>query len=45
MKLRLIDTEGQMAIDAFYLTSAAAKLTAEHQKRLEAALVEELASE
>ena len=45
IEIALIDTEGQMAIDAFYLTSAAAKLTAEHQKRLEAALVEELASE
>jgi [protein-PII] uridylyltransferase len=45
IEIALIDTEGQMAIDAFYLTSAGAKLTAEHQKRLEAALVEELASE
>ena len=45
IEIALIDTEGQMAIDAFYLTSAAAKLTAEHQKRLEAALVDELASE
>ena len=45
IEIALIDTEGQMAIDAFYLTSAGAKLTAEHQERLEAALVDELASE
>jgi [protein-PII] uridylyltransferase len=45
IEIALIDTEGQMAIDAFYLTSAGGKLTAEHQERLEAALVDELASE
>jgi [protein-PII] uridylyltransferase len=45
IEIALIDTEGQMAIDVFYLTSAGAKLTAEHQERLEAALVDELTSE
>ncbi len=42
IEIALIDTEGQMAIDAFYLTSAAKKLTREHQKQLENDLVEEL---
>jgi [protein-PII] uridylyltransferase len=42
IEIALIDTEGQMAIDAFYLTSNCKKLTAEHQKRVEKALVEEL---
>jgi [protein-PII] uridylyltransferase len=42
IEIALIDTEGQMAIDAFYLTSAGRKLTAEHQKKVEKALVEEL---
>src|SRR5450631_1643797 len=45
IEIALIDTEGQMAIDAFYLTSAGAKLTSEHQKELEDALLEELKSE
>ncbi|MGA8763792.1 MAG: [protein-PII] uridylyltransferase [Candidatus Sulfotelmatobacter sp.] len=45
IEIALIDTEGQMAIDAFYLTSNRMKLTAEHQKRLEKALAEELRSE
>jgi UTP:GlnB (protein PII) uridylyltransferase len=40
----LIDTEGQMAIDAFYLTSQGKKLTSEHQKKIEKALVDELKS-
>jgi [protein-PII] uridylyltransferase len=43
IEIALIDTEGQMAIDAFYLTSAGAQLASEHQKRLEEALTEELA--
>jgi len=34
-----------MAIDAFYLTSNRKKLTAEHQKRVEAALADELRGE
>jgi len=45
IEIALIDTEGQMAIDAFYLTSNRKKLTAEHQKRVEAALADELRGE
>jgi [protein-PII] uridylyltransferase len=45
IEIALIDTEGQMAIDTFYLTSAGKKLTADHQKRVDKALVEELKSE
>jgi [protein-PII] uridylyltransferase len=42
IEIALIDTEGQMAIDAFYLTSRGKKLTADHQKRVAGSLVEEL---
>ena len=44
IEIALIETEGQMAIDAFYLTSGGAKLKPEHQKRLRVALLAELAS-
>src|SRR5271157_5313673 len=44
IEIALIDTEGQMAIDAFYLTSGGQKLTAEHQKSVEKALQHELKS-
>jgi len=44
IEIALIDTEGQMAIDAFYLTSEGKKLTAEHQKKVEKALLHELKS-
>jgi len=42
IEIALIDTEGQMAIDAFYLTSEGKKLTAELQKKVEKVLLEEL---
>ena len=45
IEIALIDTEGQMAIDTFYLTSAGKKLTSEHCRRVEKALVEELRAE
>jgi [protein-PII] uridylyltransferase len=44
IEIALIDTEGQMAIDAFYLTSGGKKLTVEHQKKVEKALGDELKS-
>jgi [protein-PII] uridylyltransferase len=42
IEIALIETEGQTAIDVFYLTSAAAKLSPEHQSRLRAALLADL---
>jgi [protein-PII] uridylyltransferase len=45
IEIALIDTEGQMAIDAFYLTSKGKKLTPQHCKQVEKALMEELRSE
>jgi len=42
IEIALIDTEGQMAIDTFYLTSRGKKLTPEHCRQVEKALVEEL---
>ncbi len=45
IEIALIDTEGQMAIDTFYLTSRGKKLTAEHCRQLEKALVGELRGE
>ena len=44
IEIALIDTEGQMAIDAFYLTSRGKKLTVDLQKKVEKALLEELKS-
>ncbi|MGA7930996.1 MAG: [protein-PII] uridylyltransferase [Candidatus Sulfotelmatobacter sp.] len=44
IEIALIDTEGQMAIDAFYLTSGGKKLTVEHQKKVQKALLDELKS-
>jgi [protein-PII] uridylyltransferase len=40
--IALIDTEGNMAIDVFYLTSGGGKLTTEHQERLREALLKGL---
>jgi [protein-PII] uridylyltransferase len=42
IEIALIDTEGQMAIDVFYLTSSGQKLTPEHQQRVKSALLEAL---
>jgi [protein-PII] uridylyltransferase len=44
IEIALIDTEGQMAIDVFYLTASGKKLTREHEKELKADLLEELQS-
>jgi len=45
IEIALIDTEGQMAIDTFYLTSGGKKLKPEHCRAVEKALVEELRTE
>jgi len=45
IEIALIDTEGQMAIDTFYLTAGGKKLQSELQKQVERALVQELKGE
>ncbi len=45
IEIALIDTEGQMAIDTFYLTSGGKKLQGEHCRQVEKALVDELRAE
>ena len=42
IEIALIDTEGQMAIDTFYLTSGGKKLAQDHARQVERALFEEL---
>ncbi len=42
IEIALIDTEGQMAIDVFYLTSEGEKLRPEHQQRVKNSLLEAL---
>ena len=45
IEIALIDTEGQMAIDTFYLTSSGKKLTPGHQVQVKKALLEQLKGE
>ncbi len=45
IEIALIDTEGQMAIDTFYLTSKGKKLTPEAQEKIQKALLDELKAE
>lgn len=42
IEIALIDTEGQMAIDVFYLTANRSKLPSDQQKTLKATLLDEL---
>jgi [protein-PII] uridylyltransferase len=42
IEIALIDTEGQMAIDVFYLTSEGKKLNSEREEQLRSDLLEEL---
>src|SRR5579863_143938 len=44
IEIALIDTEGQMAIDVFYLTAHRKKLTGDHLREMETALGEALRS-
>ncbi len=44
IEIALVDTEGQMAIDTFYVTAGGKKLTAEHCKILRKTLLEELSA-
>jgi [protein-PII] uridylyltransferase len=44
IEIALIETEGQMAIDVFYLTCEGEKLTPAHQERLQSGLLQELAA-
>ncbi len=45
IEIALIDTEGQMAIDTFYLTSGGKKLSPEHCRAVEKSLTQELKAE
>lgn len=45
IEIALIDTEGEMAIDVFYLTAESKKLSIQHQQRVCKELMEELKSE
>jgi len=44
IEIALVETEGQMAIDVFYLTSAGAKLTKDRQTALGHSLADALAA-
>lgn len=43
IEIAIVDTEGQTAIDVFYLTARKSKLASEHQSRVREALLRELA--
>jgi [protein-PII] uridylyltransferase len=45
IEIALIDTEGEMAIDVFYLTSKGAKLTPDQQVKVRSTLIEALKAE
>jgi [protein-PII] uridylyltransferase len=45
IEIALIETEGQTAIDVFYLTSGGTRLAPEHAERVRSALLKELAEE
>ena len=45
IEIALIDTEGQMAIDVFYLTHNGGKLTSQQQEKLRQALLTSLKSD
>jgi len=42
IEIALIDTEGQMVIDAFYLTSNQVRLSREHERKIKEALLQDL---
>lgn len=44
IEIALIDTEGQMAIDTFYVTAGGKKLTNEHCRQVQKTLLEELSA-
>ena len=44
VEVALVDTEGEMAIDVFYVTNAGAKLDEEHKNQLAKLLVDAIAA-